>query len=70
MELLNPNGWYCFSSNVNVMCNLRISAHCKAHLSSALDGVTVLGSNSANKSVTMMEERYDDGFDANIARGV
>jgi hypothetical protein len=54
LELLNPNGWYCFRSNVNVMGSLRIRAHCKAHLASADDGVTVLGSNQANKSVTVM----------------
>jgi hypothetical protein len=54
LELLNPNGWYCFRSNVNVMGKLRIRAHCNAHLASAHDGVTVLGSNSENKSVTVM----------------
>ncbi|MEP6942762.1 MAG: hypothetical protein ABI981_07490 [Betaproteobacteria bacterium] len=53
-ELLNPNGWYCFRSNVNVMGALEIRAHCKAHLASASDGATVLGSNSDNKSVTVM----------------
>ena len=54
MELLNPNGWYCFRSNVNVMGSLNIRADCKAHLASARDGTTVLGSNSDNKSVTVL----------------
>jgi hypothetical protein len=54
LELLNPNGWYCFRSNVNVMGALKIRADCKAHLASAADGATVLGSNSGNKSVTVM----------------
>ena len=54
VELLNPNGWYCFRSNVNVMGGLNIRAHCTAHLASAKDGVTVLGSNSDNKSVTVL----------------
>ncbi len=54
MELLNPNGWYCFRSNINVMGKLNIKAHCKANLAAASDGVTVLGSNSASKSVTVM----------------
>jgi hypothetical protein len=54
VELLNPNGWYCFKSNVNVMGRLRIKAACKAHLASAHDGTTVLGSNADNKSVTVM----------------
>ena len=54
LELLNPNGWYCFRSNVNVMGNLRIRVHCKAHLASASDGVTVFGSDQTDKSVTVM----------------
>jgi hypothetical protein len=54
LELLNPNGWYCFRSNVNVMGDLRIRADCRAHLASAADGATVLGSSSDNKSVTVM----------------
>jgi hypothetical protein len=54
IELLNPNGWYCFRTNVNVMGGLTIRAHCKAHLASATEGVTVLGSNSDKKSITVM----------------
>jgi hypothetical protein len=54
VELLNPNGWYCFRSNVNVMGRLSIRAHCKAHFASAHDAVTVLGSNQADKSVTVL----------------
>jgi len=54
LDLLNPNGWYCFKSNVNVMGSLIIKAACTAHLASAHDGATVLWSNSDNKSVTVM----------------
>lgn len=54
LELLNPNGWYCFRSNVNVMGKLRIRAACKAHLASASDGVTVLSSNPDQKSVAVL----------------
>jgi hypothetical protein len=54
LELLNPNGWYCFRSNVNVMGKLSIRAACKAHLASAGDGVTVLASNPDNKSVAVL----------------
>jgi hypothetical protein len=54
IKLLNPNGWYCLRSNVNVMGGLTIKVHCKAHLASASEGVTVLGSNSAQDSVTVM----------------
>jgi hypothetical protein len=54
LELLNPNGWYCFRSNVNVMGKLRIRVACKAHLASASDGVTVLSSNPDQKSVAVL----------------
>ncbi|MDP1772602.1 MAG: hypothetical protein Q8L15_09990 [Methylobacter sp.] len=54
IELLNPNGWYCLMSNTNVMGGLTIRAHCKAHLASATEGVTVLGASSDIKSVTVM----------------
>ena len=54
VELLNPNGWYCLRSNVNVMGGLTIKAHCKAHVASAIDGVTVMGDNADNKGVTVM----------------
>ena len=54
IELLNPNGWYCLRTNVNVMGGLTIILHCNAHLASAVEGVTVLGSNSAQESITVM----------------
>ena len=55
IELLNPNGWYCLRNDVNVMGGLTIKVHCKAHLASATESsVTVLGSNSDQKSVTVM----------------
>ena len=54
IELLNPNGWYCLRSTVNVMGGMNIRAHCKTHLASASDGTTVMGNNSENKGVTVM----------------
>lgn len=54
LELLNPNGWYCLKSQVNIMGELTIKAHCKAHLASATGGTTVLGSDANKKSVTVM----------------
>ena len=53
LELLNPNGWYCLRTTVNVMGGLKIRAHCSAHLASTADGATVLG-NSESKGVTVM----------------
>ena len=54
MQLLNPNGWYCFISNVNVLGGLTIRMHCKAHLASSSNGMTVLGGDPSNKSVTVL----------------
>jgi hypothetical protein len=54
LQLLNPNGWYCFASNVNVMGSLTIKAHCKAHLAAASNGMTVMGGDPSNKSVTVL----------------
>lgn len=54
VELLNPNGWYCLRTNVNVMGGLTLKAHCKAHLASSVDGVTVMGDNADSKATTVM----------------
>lgn len=54
LQLLNPNGWYCLASNVNVMGSLTIKAHCKAHLASASNGITVMGGDPSNKTVTVL----------------
>jgi hypothetical protein len=53
-ELLNPNGWYCLRTTVNVMGGLVIHAHCKAHIASSAGDATVLGNNNTNKGVTVM----------------
>lgn len=56
LELLNPQGWYCFRSNVNVMGGLTIKADCNAHLANSSGGATVMGSSNADteKGVTVM----------------
>ncbi|MBC8089639.1 MAG: hypothetical protein H7Z40_20440 [Phycisphaerae bacterium] len=54
VELRNPNGWYCFVTNVNVMGKMKIQAHCTAHLAQSHDGVTAMGEDAGNKSVTVM----------------
>ena len=54
IDLRNPNGWYCFVTNVNVMGKMKIKAACSAHLAQSHDGVTVMGADSTNKSVTVM----------------
>ena len=56
IQLLNPQGWYCLRTNVNVMGGLKIKANCKAHLASATDGATVLGKSDKdeNHGVTVL----------------
>ncbi|MEP7181307.1 MAG: hypothetical protein ABI886_03860 [Betaproteobacteria bacterium] len=58
VELLNPNGWYCFRSKVNVMGNLSIRADCRAHLASAHDGVVILGSGRNDQGVTVLGQTH------------
>lgn len=37
-----------------IILGMTIKMHCKAHLASATESVTVLGSNSDQKSITVM----------------
>ncbi len=53
MTLMNPNGWYCLSSKVNVMSSSDINLHCKAQIASSKDSTTVLGGGDEH-GVTVM----------------
>src|SRR5450759_3176713 len=65
IELLNPNGWYCLRSTVNVMGGMNIRAHCKTHLASASDATTWMGNNADNKGVTVMGSTTVERVDCN-----
>ncbi len=54
IELLNPRGWYCMRTTVNVMGGMEIKVHCDAQLALTSDGTTVLGNNPESKGVTVM----------------
>lgn len=54
IELLNPNGWYCLRSTVNVMGGLTIRLACNALLASSAGTATVMGNNAEQKGVTVM----------------
>lgn len=54
IRLSNPQGWYCFRSNVTVAGAIRIEAHCKAQIASAKeDGTTVGAVDESNKGVAV-----------------
>jgi hypothetical protein len=54
IRLNNPNGWYCFRSNVTVAGTMHIDAHCKAHIASAKeDGTSVGAVDESNKGVAV-----------------
>lgn len=54
IELLNPNGWYCLRTAVNVMGGLTIRLACDAKLAMASTGATVMGNNADQAGVTVM----------------
>lgn len=54
VQVLNPNGWYCFRTTVSVMGGLTIKAHCKSHLATTSGDVLATGSGSGDKGVTVM----------------
>ena len=54
IRLANPNGWYCFRSNVTVAGKLEIEAHCNAQIASAKEsGTTVGAADESNKGVAV-----------------
>lgn len=54
IELLNPNGWYCLRTTVNVMGGLTIRLACNAQIAMSSGGTTVMGNNAEQKGVTVM----------------
>ncbi len=48
LRLLNPNGWYCLKSNVAVLGKTEIELDCKAKLTAANLGATVLGKDDSD----------------------
>ena len=54
MRLQNPQGWYCFVSNVNVAGRMEIEVPCNAHIASAKeDGTSVGAVDESNKGVSV-----------------
>lgn len=54
VQVLNPNGWYCFRTTVNVMGGLTIKAHCKSHLATTSGEVMAAEKATEGKGVTVM----------------
>ncbi|MEP7262349.1 MAG: hypothetical protein ABI669_14160, partial [Usitatibacter sp.] len=64
IRLVNPNGWYCFRSNVTVAGKIEIQAHCKAHLASAREDGTAVGAvDESNKGVAVFGALRVERFD-------
>jgi len=54
IKLSNPNGWYCFRSNVNVAGKMEIDAPCEAHIASATsEGAAVGAADDTGKGVSV-----------------
>lgn len=54
IRLNNPNGWYCFRSNVTVAGALNIEAPCNARIASAReDGTTVGAKNESGQGTAV-----------------
>lgn len=54
IKLSNPNGWYCFRSNVTVAGALHIEAPCNAQIASAKeDGTAVGAADESGKGVAV-----------------
>ena len=66
IKLSNPQGWYCFRSNVTVMGKLQIEAQCHAHLANAREeGTTVGAADESNKGVAVFGALRVDRFGCN-----
>lgn len=53
-HLMNPNGWYCFAENVNVMGKSVINLGCKTHVIAGGGSTTALGSAPGESGKTVM----------------
>ncbi len=55
-RLMNPNGWYCFKTNVSVLGKIAITAHCKAHIANSASGggANILGADESDSGVTVL----------------
>lgn len=70
LRLGNPNGWYCFRSNVTVMGKMTVEAHCSAHLASAKgEGTSVMAADESDKGVAVMGALRIERFDCPAGKG-
>jgi len=54
VKMTNPQGWYCFVSNVNVAGKVEIEIPCDAHIASAKeDGTSVRAADDGGRGVTV-----------------
>jgi hypothetical protein len=54
LKLMNPQGWYCLKSKVEVLSATNIELHCQANLATSGGQVTILGSDTRGQGVTVL----------------
>ncbi len=70
IRLSNPNGWYCFRSNVTVAGKIEIDAHCNAKIASAREsGTTVGAADESDKAVAVFGAIRVNRFGCPPAKG-
>jgi hypothetical protein len=70
IKLSNPQGWYCFRSNVTVMGKLEIEAQCHAHLATAREEGTAVGAaDESNKGVAVFGALRVNRFGCDATHG-
>lgn len=55
-KLRNPNGWYCFDTNVGVLSKIVFDADCGANLVDSRSGAKVAGNSATNGGVIVLGE--------------
>ncbi|MEZ4316926.1 MAG: hypothetical protein R3F61_05470 [Myxococcota bacterium] len=53
-KLHNPNGWYCFDTNVGVLSKIVFDADCDANLADSRSGAVVMGDTETNGGVVVL----------------
>jgi hypothetical protein len=53
-RLMNPNGWYCFEDNVNVLGKAVVEIGCETNVATTSGSTTVMGASRGESGVTVL----------------